>query len=118
MSDGALRFPFFAGVRAASAPLLLWALHFAFCYVVVAVGCTAVGRGADAAPGDLRLALVAATVLALALGMWLLLRACRASLAGAGDLLPRVRLACAALAFVAMLWTGLPLTLLPVCGTA
>ena len=115
MRRPALRSPFFAGVWAASAPLLLWALHFAFSYVVVAAGCTAILRGAPITPAGLHVVLLAATVLALALGGWLLLRSWQACIAGRGDLLPRVRCVCAAMAWIAILWTGLPLTLLPAC---
>ena len=98
--------------------LLLWALHFAFCYVLVSVGCTEVLKGAAITPEGLRVAAGAATVLALLLGGAWLLRACRGFAAGRGDLLPKVRLASAALAFVAMLWTGLPLALVPACSGA
>jgi len=38
MSPGA---PFFAAAVRTSLPLWLWAGHFAFCYVAVAVGCHA-----------------------------------------------------------------------------
>jgi hypothetical protein len=116
MSDAARRFPFFAGVWSASAPLLLWSVHFAFCYVVSAVGCTAVSHGATTiTPARLHLALVAGTVLALALGGWLLVRACRRAAAG-GDLMPNVAVGSAALAWIAMLWNGVPLALLPACS--
>ena len=110
------RSPFFAGVRAASAPLLLWALHFALCYVAVAAGCTAIAHGASLTPAALRLALVVAAVLALALGGWLVWRAWRACLAGDGDLLPKARFACALMAWIAIVWTGVPLALLPACS--
>lgn len=117
MSRAGRRFPFFAHTWAGSAPLLLWALHFAFCYGAVAVGCTALlNGGAPLTAGQLRLLLGGATVLALALGALLLWRALRAGGGPGSRLLPRVRLLSALLALVGMAWTGLPLALLPVCG--
>ncbi|MEW6704801.1 MAG: hypothetical protein AB1430_08120 [Pseudomonadota bacterium] len=111
------RSPFFAGVWAGCTPLLLWALHFAFCYVVTAVGCRAWMQAAEASltPLQLRGLMAAGTALALTLGLWLLHRACGATRHERAGLLPRVRLASAALALVAIAWTGLPLALLPVC---
>jgi hypothetical protein len=107
---------FFAGVRAASAPLLLWAAHFAFCYLAVAVVCAS-DAPSMAAP-QLRLWLAAGTALATAAGAWLLLRAWRLDRREpGGGLLPKVRLVAAVLALVAMLWIGMPQALLPVCGT-
>jgi hypothetical protein len=113
------RSPFFAGVFAVTAPLMLWSFHFAFCYVAVAIGCTDIAH--DGGPDSitqtqLRLLLIGGTALALGLGAWLVVRACRSAAGGFGDLLPKVRLACAALALVAMVWTALPLALLPVCS--
>ncbi len=109
---------FFAGVRAGAAPLLLWAAHFAFCYLAVAVGCAAGSKGGALMAGPpLRLLLAAGTALATAAGAWLLLRAWRLDRRepGAG-LLRTVQLLAAVLALVAMLWIGMPLALLPVCG--
>jgi hypothetical protein len=113
------RSAFFAGVRAGTAALALWALHFAFCYGAVAVGCSAILHdGAAVTPPQLRLLLAAATAAAVAAGLWLLYGACRSLAHAQGDLLPKVRLIGAALAVVAMLWTGLPLALLPLCRAA
>jgi hypothetical protein len=118
MSPGA-RSPFFAGAWAGAAPLLLWSLHFAFCYGIVAAGCAAILQaGALITPMQLRLVLAGGTMAALGLGGGLLLCACHAVRQGQGDLLPKVRLASALLALVGMLWTGLPLALLPVCRAA
>ncbi|HTN62230.1 MAG TPA: hypothetical protein VL147_11860 [Devosia sp.] len=47
---------------------IVWALHFLFCYVYVAIYCEKAGR--DALLGDVRLAIVAATLVALALIGW------------------------------------------------
>jgi len=110
------RSPFFAGVRAGTAALALWALHFAFCYAAVAVGCTAIlDGGAAITPLQLRLLLAAGTAVAVAAGLRLLYVACRRLGPAQGDLLPKVRLVGAALAVVGMLWTSLPLALLPLC---
>ena len=117
MSRTGPRFPFFAATWVGSAPLLLWALHFALCYGAVAVGCTAILHGgALLTPGQLRLLLGGATVLALALCALMLWRALPAGRRADGGLLPRVRLLGALLALVGMAWTGLPLALLPVCS--
>jgi hypothetical protein len=118
VTRAASRFPFFAGVRAGAAPLVLWALHFAFCYGTTAVGCTAILRdGALLTPLHLRLLMAGGTALALAASAWLLVHACRGARRGQGDLLPTVRLASALLALVAIAWTGLPLAVLPACGS-
>jgi hypothetical protein len=110
------RSPFFAGAWSATAPLWLWAGHFAFCYAATAAGCTAILQHGSLEPQHLRLLLLAATGLALALGAWLLWRACRAAAGGQGGLLPQVRVAAAVLAWVAMAWAGVPLLLpLPLC---
>jgi hypothetical protein len=107
---------FFAGVRAGAAPMLLWSAHFGFCYVAVAVGCTARAHGDAASASSLRTALLAATAIALAIGAWLLVHACRADAREPGALLPKVRLAGAVLALVGIAWTSLPLALLPLCS--
>ena len=112
------RFPFLAGTWAGIAPLLLWALHFAFCYVGVAIGCTAILRhGASGGTTGLRMVLAIGTVAAAAGVGWMLWRGCRAIRAGDGDLMPRVRLLGALLALIAIVWTGVPLAMLPVCGS-
>jgi hypothetical protein len=53
--------------RVIAAPVT-WALHFLFCYVWMAVYCQKAGR--DAGFGDARIAVIAATVLALAAIGW------------------------------------------------
>ena len=107
---------FFAGVRAGAAPMLLWSAHFAFCYVAVAVGCTALAHGDAASALNLRPALLAGTAIALAAGAWLLVRACHADVREPGSLLAKVRLAGTVLALVGIAWTALPLAFLPLCG--
>lgn len=100
-----------AGLGAGSAPLLLWAAHFAACYVAAAVGCMP-------APAPERVAffIAAATLVALAAGGVLVVQACRHVRRDAGDLLPRLRLLVAVLSWVGIAWTGAPLALLAPCG--
>ena len=107
---------FFAGSVQASLPLWLWALHFAFCYVAVAVGCHAGWHLAVLAGFSLlQWLLVAASVLACLAGAELLRRA-RAHAAQQRDgLLGRVRLLAALLGLVGIVWTAVPTLLLPVC---
>lgn len=47
---------------------VMWAFHFLFCYVAVAIYCEKAGRAASL--GDMRLAVAAATVVALAAIGW------------------------------------------------
>jgi hypothetical protein len=53
--------------RVIAAPIV-WALHFLFCYVWVAIHCEKAGR--DAMLGDARVAVILATVVALAAVGW------------------------------------------------
>jgi hypothetical protein len=115
-ADTAGRFPFFARTWAGLAPLLLWALHFAICYVGVAIGCSAIARGAPLGAMPLRVLLAAGTAAAVLVGAGLVWRGCRAMSARQGDLLPKVQLVGSGLAVVAILWTGVPLAMLPLCG--
>lgn len=101
----------FAGVWAATAPLAVWALHFAFSYVAVAALCT---RAAAAAPPSLMPMLVGVTVIALlVLGVWTW-RAMRST--AEPTLLRTVRRTCALLALLGVAWTAVPLTLLVPCA--
>ena len=111
--------PFFAGVWAGVAPLLLWAAHFAFCYLAVAVGCVDVlGNSPFLSLLQLRLLLAAGSVLALGTGLWLLRLAWGAARAQPESLLAKVRLVGAGLALLAMGWESVPLALLPLCQPA
>ena len=108
------RSPFFAGSMRAAAPLWTWALHFAFCYVAVAVGCDA---GGDLAA--LRWTLVAGSVVAIAAAALLTLSAWRnARQAAHRGLAVRVGLLAAALSLLGVAWTALPVLLLPACRYA
>jgi hypothetical protein len=124
----ALARPSFAAVAwAVGGPLLLWAGHFAFCYVAVAVGCAGMARGAAWSLAEVRGVLLAGSFLALVAGSWWLARACagwrRAALREGRALtparekaaLPAGRAIAALLAWVGMLGTAVPLLLLPPC---
>jgi hypothetical protein len=106
--------PFFAGVWAGSAPLLVWAGHFAASYVAVAVVCMGAVNAGTAEPPALRWGLAAITALAgitLAAMLW---RAC----APAPDTpcLQLVRRVCTALSLIGVAWTGVPIAMLPACA--
>lgn len=97
-------------------PLLLWAAHFTFCYLVAAAQCTpAVMR----AGGPDRMLLGMVTVAALAVCAWLMWREraiLRAGAAAQARLLDWAAALGAALAFVAIVWTGLPILLVEGCA--
>lgn len=90
-----------------TAPLLVWAGHFTFCYLFAASGCTP-GSGADWRWG----LLLGITLLALGACGWLLWRACRQR--GTG-LLALARLGTGWLALVAVAWGGLTLLAAGAC---
>lgn len=105
---------FWRRLLAGIAPLLVWIVHFAFCYGLAAAQCTPAGLRAGgpdrALPG-------AATVLALLICAWLAWRA-RAvpHQPGGAGLLDWARLTLAVLATVAVAWTGIPLLLVTGCA--
>lgn len=104
---------FGAGVHAAAAPLVVWAAHFAFCYLVAEVGCHDGGHGAPWRPdAGVQAALVAATLAACGALGWMLWRACRARRAG---LVACVRGTAALLSLAGVAWAAVPLWLLPAC---
>ena len=108
------RASFFGGSMRASAPLWIWAAHFAFCYVAVAIGCDA---GRDLAA--LRWTLVSGSVVAIAAAALLSLSAWRnARQAAHRGLAVRVGLLIAALSLLGIAWTALPVLLLPACRYA
>jgi hypothetical protein len=110
------RYPFFAGVRSGTAPLLLWALHFAYCYAGVAIGCVAGWqRGAVAGWSPLHWLLGLGSAAALAAAAVLLASAWRDAAVRDGGLLVRVRVVAAALALVGIGWTSAPVLVLPLC---
>ena len=105
---------FFRQLMRGTLPLLVWAAHFIFCYLLAAAQCTpAVMRTG----GPDRLLLGIATVAALAICLWLAWREC-GILADAKDaaLLDWAAALGALLAFVGILWTGLPILLVSGCA--
>ena len=98
---------FFRAALRGMAPLLVWAAHFAFCYLAVAFGCVAWGPQAP-----LRALLIGASVLALlaiATQAALAWRRRRTPLA-----VPAERWA-SLLALLGVAWTTLPALVLPIC---
>lgn len=106
--------PFFAGVWAGGAPLLVWAVHFAVCYVAVAVACAGAVKAGAGEPGTLRWALAAATVVAavvLAAMLW------RSRSSATHSPYPQiVQRVGAVLALIGIVWVGVPLAMLPACA--
>ena len=102
---------FFAGVWVGMAPLLVWALHFAACYVAVAVACTSTPANPELPM--LRTWLIAATAVALVTLVAMLWRARASRPAGRFDLL--ARRVCAALALVGVAWSVVPMLVLTTC---
>lgn len=98
---------FFRSALRTMAPLLVWALHFAFCYLAIACGCLAWGPRAP-----LRAVVIGASVVALvAIGGQAALawRRRRTPLA-----VPAERWA-AVLALLGVAWTSMPAFMLPAC---
>lgn len=110
---------FGAAVWQATAPLLLWALHFFVLYVVVAAGCTrgwADARWAGGPAVNLALGVFSAAVLVAAAGMvWRSLRGFRES-QRRESLLPALRLGSGVLALVGIVWESVPLLMIAPCG--
>jgi len=95
-------------------PLLVWAAHFAFCYLLAAAQCTPALMRAG---GPDRMLMGGVTVVALALCAWLLWRE-RGILGNAKEaaLLDWAGALGALLALVGIVWTGLPLLLVQGCA--
>lgn len=93
-----------------TAPLVLWAAHFFFCYLVAAGACGRPGSGAIT-----RAVLAGATLLALGAAGWLLRQAWRSG-EPPRSLLHMARLGGAILALVAIAWGALPLLVFGGCG--
>lgn len=109
---GSPRAGLFAGVWAATAPLAVWASHFAFSYVAVAALCT---RAGATTPPSLMPMLVGVTLIALlVLAVWTW-RAMRST--SEPTLIRTVRRTCALLALLGVAWTAVPLTVLLPCGS-
>jgi len=107
---------FFARMLRAILPMLVWILHFAFCYGLAAAQCTPAGLR----PGgpDIRL-LGIATALALLVCAWLAWRG-RGVLGRPGGrehgLLDWIAFIGALLALVAVAWNGVPVLLVDGCA--
>lgn len=109
MQDG-----FFRQLLRGTLPLLVWAAHFMLCYLLAAAQCTpAVMRSG----GPDRVLLGVATVVALLVCGWLLWRE-RGILRDAQEagLLDWAAALSALLAFVGIVWAGLPLLLVSGCA--
>jgi hypothetical protein len=97
------------------APLLVWAVHFGVCYVLVGMVCSPALYDA-AAPR--RTLLIAFTALAVGACAWMLWRSWRGL--GAADEATPLRAWAAAgsalLALAGVLWTAMPVLMLDGCG--
>jgi hypothetical protein len=95
-------------------PLLVWAAHFIFCYLLAAAQCT---PAAMRAGGPDRMLMGIVTVAALLVCAWLMWRE-RGILKNANEaaLLDWAAALGALLAFVGIVWTGLPLFLVQGCS--
>lgn len=109
-----------AAIWGATAPLLLWALHFFVLYVAVASGCTrgwahARWAGLPAVNFGLGIFSAAALVLAVAI-VWRSLRGSREKSAARHSLIPALRLAGGVLALVGIVWNTVPLLMITPCA--
>lgn len=106
---------FFRRLLRGTLPLLVWAAHFAACYVLVAFQCSPAGF----TPGNPRhWPLVAMTIVALAICAALAWRG-RASFASPDEqtpLLDRATAWTAVLASIGIVWTSVPLWLVDSCA--
>lgn len=107
---------FFLRTLDATAPLLLWALHFFVAYIFVAMSCDTgwvdlIWRGSPA----IRLLLVAWTMAMLALDLWLLLRAIVRYRNAPPGLQAGARVGCAVLGTIGIAWTAVPMFVLSAC---
>lgn len=95
-------------------PLLVWAAHFTFCYLVAAAQCT---PAAMRTGGPDRVLLGGVTLVALLVCGWLVWRERGMLRAGAeAGLLDWAAALSAVMAFVAVVWTGLPILLVTGCA--
>lgn len=112
---------FGAAVWQATAPLLLWALHFFVLYVVVAAGCMrgwADARWAGWPAVNLGLGVFSLAALALTVAMgWRSLRGLKEA-QRSESLLPALRLGSGVLALVGIVWDSVPLLMIAPCGAA
>jgi len=104
---------FFQRATRASLPLLVWAAHFGFSYIVAAAQCTP-GAWRPAGPNPWLLG--GATLLALAVCVWSGAAAGKRLRQGSTEFVDYVAAASAVLAFVAIAWTGIPVLLVTGCA--
>lgn len=109
---------FFQDALDASAPLLLWALHFFVVYIFVALSCgsTLVDATLFGRPliESVCLALTVLALLIVAGSLWRAIGYCRLD---AHSLLPLVRLGCAMLGMIGILLTSVPMFILSACAS-
>lgn len=97
-------------------PLLVWAAHFTFCYLLAAAQCT---PAAMRAGGPDRVLLGGVSVVALVVCGWLVWRErgmLRDDARENAGLLDWAAALSAVMAFVAVVWTGLPILLVEGCA--
>ena len=102
----------FTDLLRGTAPLLLWALHFAFCYGLVGAQCSPALSGPDAPSRTLLMVVSAAALGACLLMLW---RGWPAR-ADHPRLLDWALAGSAVLALAGIAWTAAPLLLLDGCG--
>ena len=113
MTTPRTRESFWRRVLAATLPLLVWSLHFAFTYGLAAAQCTPAGMRPG---GPDRVLLGVVTAVAAGACAWLAWRARGVPRRTDAGLLDWTRFVLAVLAFVAVAWTGVPLLLVRGCA--
>lgn len=104
---------FWRRVLAATLPLLVWSVHFAFSYGLAAAQCTPAGMRPG---GPDRALLGAVTAVAVGACAWLAWRARGVPRRVDAGLFDWARLVLAVLALVAVTWVGVPLLLVAGCA--
>jgi len=104
---------FFRRATRASLPFLVWAAHFGFSYIVAAAQCT---PGAWRPEGPNHWLLGGVTLLALAICVWSGAAAGKRLRQGSTEFVDYVAAASAGLAFVAIMWAGIPVLLVTGCA--
>jgi hypothetical protein len=109
---------FFRNSVDASAPLLLWALHFFTVYIFVALACesTLVDAQLFGYPYIECMSLLL-SLFAIFIATGLLWRAAMMCLLRPRQLLSLARLGCAMLGIIGIIWTSVPMFILSACAT-
>lgn len=105
---------FWRTVADAATPLAIWGGHFFAAYVFIAIGCRA-GLDARMVAGSSALTLGLAALTLLALAWLVIIMAGSAGSAGASAAPRAIRFGTAALAWVAVAWTAIPILLISSC---